>query len=142
MPAIFISIAQKVINPKYKNFGMVALPNILIYQILLPCLAPLADFILIISLIAAGFGIIPSSLMDIITFYLVFTFVDVLGAAIAFTFEKADYWKLLWLIPQRFIYRQLMYYILIKSFNRALKGELQGWGILVRTGHVKLEQHP
>lgn len=129
-------------NPKYKNFGMVALPNILIYQILLPCLAPLADFILIISLIAAGFGIIPSSLMDIITFYLVFTFVDVLGAAIAFTFEKADYWKLLWLIPQRFIYRQLMYYILIKSFNRALKGELQGWGILVRTGHVKLEQHP
>jgi hypothetical protein len=30
-----------------------------------------------------------------------------------------------------------MYYILIKSFNKAIKGELQGWGALKRTGRVK-----
>ena len=41
-------------------------------------------------------------------------------------------------VSQRFIYRQLMYYKLIKSFNKALKGELQGWGVLKRTGNVKL----
>jgi hypothetical protein len=57
-------------------------------------------------------------------------------ATMAFSFEKEDYKKLLWVIPQRFIYRQLMYYILIKSFNRALKGELQEWGVLKRTGNV------
>ena len=125
-------------NPKYKNFGMIALPNILIFQILLPFLAPLADFILILSLIAAGFGIMPASIEHIVMYYLVFTVVDVVGAAVAFTYEKANYKKLLWLIPQRFIYRQLMYYILIKSFNRALKGELQGWGALKRTGNVKV----
>ena len=125
-------------NPRYKNFGMVALPNILIFQIILPFLAPLADLVLLLSLIAAGFGIIPASIVHIIFYYLVFTFVDVLGAAIAFSFEKTSYKKLLWLIPQRFIYRQLMYYILIKSFNKALKGELQGWGVLKRTGNVKL----
>ena len=38
---------------------------------------------------------------------------------------------------QHFIYPQLMYYILFKSFNKALKGELQDWGILKRTGNVK-----
>jgi hypothetical protein len=31
----------------------------------------------------------------------------------------------------------MMYYILFKSFNRAIKGELQGWGALKRTGSVK-----
>lgn len=127
-----------VFNPKYKNFGMIALPNILIYQVILPFLAPLADFILVLSLVAAALGIMPASIEHIILYYVVFTLVDIAGAAIAFTYEKADYRKLLWLIPQRLIYRQLMYYILIKSFNRALKGELQGWGALKRTGNVKL----
>ena len=75
-----------------------------------------------------------------------------LGAAIAFNFEnnalkqntvnngqrtRESYKKLLWLFPQQLIYRQLMYFILFKSFNKALKGELQGWGALKRTGNVK-----
>jgi len=38
---------------------------------------------------------------------------------------------------QRLVYRQLMYYILFRSFSKALKGEMQGWGILKRTGNVK-----
>ncbi|MEP7166265.1 MAG: glycosyltransferase [Ferruginibacter sp.] len=126
-----------VFNPRYKNFGMIALPNILIFQVILPILAPMADFILLVSLLAAALGIIPASLDHILFYYLIFTLVDVAGAAIAFSFENEKYKKLLWLIPQRFIYRQLMYYILIKSFNKALKGELQGWGVLKRTGNVK-----
>ena len=127
-----------VFNPKYKNFGMIALPNILVFQILLPFLAPLADLILVLSLIAAGLGIMPASLEHILFYYISFTVVDIFGAAIAFTYEKTSYKKLLWMLPQRFIYRQLMYYILIRSFNQALKGEIQGWGTLKRTGNVKL----
>jgi cellulose synthase/poly-beta-1,6-N-acetylglucosamine synthase-like glycosyltransferase/spore germination protein YaaH/peptidoglycan/xylan/chitin deacetylase (PgdA/CDA1 family) len=126
-----------VFNMEYKNFGMVALPNILIFQIILPFLAPLADLFLLLSLIAAGLGIIPASVDHILLYYFIFTMVDVAGAALAFAFEKEDYRKLIWLIPQRLIYRQLMYYILIKSFNKAIKGELQGWGALKRTGNVK-----
>jgi cellulose synthase/poly-beta-1,6-N-acetylglucosamine synthase-like glycosyltransferase len=126
-----------VFNSKYKNFGMVALPNILLFQMILPFLAPLADLILLLSLIAAGFGIIPASLSHIIFYYLIFSLVDIAGAAMAFAFEKEDFKKLGWMIPQRLVYRQLMYYILIKSFNRAIKGELQGWGVLKRTGNVK-----
>lgn len=124
-------------NPRYKNLGMVALPNILIFQILLPFLAPLADLVLVLSLLAAGFGIIQSDIHHILVYYCVFSLVDIAGAALAFSFEKASYSKLLWMIPQRLVYRQLMYYILLKSFNKALKGELQGWGILKRTGNVK-----
>ncbi len=126
-----------VLNPRYKNFGMVALPNILIFQMILPFLAPLADLVLLISLMAAGFGIIQSSIGHILIYYGIFTLVDVAGAALAFAFEKEDYKKLLWMVPQRLVYRQLMYYILLKSFGKALKGELQAWGVLKRTGNVK-----
>ncbi|MEP7144976.1 MAG: bifunctional polysaccharide deacetylase/glycosyltransferase family 2 protein, partial [Ferruginibacter sp.] len=126
-----------VFNPVYKNLGMVALPNILIYQMILPFMAPLADLLLVVSLLVAGFGIIPASIGHILFYYLVFTLVDVAGAALAFAFEKEDYKKLLWMIPQRLVYRQLMYYIIIKSFNTAIKGELQGWGVLKRTGNVR-----
>lgn len=126
-----------VFNRRYKNFGMVALPNILIFQIILPFLAPLADLLLLVSLLSAGLGIIQADISNIIFYYFIFTMVDVAGAALAFAFEKADYRKLLWMIPQRLVYRQLMYYILIKSFNKAIKGELQGWGALKRTGNVK-----
>lgn len=126
-----------IFNPKYKKFGMVAMPNILIFQMILPFLAPLADLILVLSLIAAGFGIIPASISHIVIYYLLFTLVDVAGAALAFAFEKEDYKKLIWMIPQRLVYRQLMYYIIIKSFSKAIKGELQGWGVLKRTGNVK-----
>lgn len=124
-------------NPKFKNFGMVAMPNILVFQMILPFLAPLADLLLVLSLIAAGFGIIPASVGHIILYYIIFTLVDVAGAALAFAFEKEDYKKLIWMIPQRLVYRQLMYYILLKSFNKAIKGEMQGWGVLKRTGNVK-----
>ncbi len=126
-----------VFNPKYKNFGMIAMPNILIFQMILPFLAPLADLLLVLSLIAAGFGFIPASISHILIYYLIFTLVDIAGAALAFAFEKEDYKKLIWMIPQRLVYRQLMYYIIIKSFSRAIKGELQGWGVLKRTGNVK-----
>ncbi|MEP6948271.1 MAG: glycosyltransferase [Ginsengibacter sp.] len=126
-----------VFNPRYKNFGMIAMPNILIYQMILPFLAPLADIILVLSLIAASFGIIVASIPHIIFYYIIFTCIDIAGAALAFAFEKENHLKLVWMLPQRLIYRQLMYYILIKSFNKAIKGELQGWGVLRRTGSVK-----
>ena len=126
-----------VFNPKYKNFGMIAMPNILIYQMILPILAPLADIILVLSLVAASFGVIVASIPHIILYYIIFTFIDVAGAALAFAYERENHFKLVWMLPQRLIYRQLMYYILIKSFNKAIKGELQGWGVLKRTGSVK-----
>lgn len=123
-------------NIQYKALGMVALPNILIFQIILPFLAPLADLVLVVSLLAAGLHILPADISSIILYYAVFSVVDIAGAAIAFAFEKEPYKKLVWMIPQRLVYRQLMYYILVKSVVRAIKGELQGWGKLKRTGNV------
>ncbi|TSJ44302.1 glycosyltransferase [Mucilaginibacter corticis] len=117
-------------NKKYKFFGMVGMPNILIFQIILPLFSPLADLFMILGL----FGDKPGK---IIIYYVVFVLVDFIVGIIAFWMEKEDYKKLVYIIPQRFVWRQLMYYILFKSIRRALKGEHSGWGVLKRTGNVK-----
>jgi peptidoglycan-N-acetylglucosamine deacetylase len=117
-------------NPRYGALGWVALPNILIFQILLPLISPLADLFMIFALV---FGNAP----EIISYYILFMVVDTLGAVIAFYFEKENARKLWMLIPQRLVYRQLMYYILFKSIRRAIKGESVSWGTLKRTGSVQ-----
>jgi peptidoglycan-N-acetylglucosamine deacetylase len=64
--------------------------------------------------------------------------VDVAVSILAFLFEKESLVKLLWLIPQRLIWRWLMWVVLFRAVRRAFKGELQHWGVLKRTGNVKV----
>jgi cellulose synthase/poly-beta-1,6-N-acetylglucosamine synthase-like glycosyltransferase/peptidoglycan/xylan/chitin deacetylase (PgdA/CDA1 family)/spore germination protein YaaH len=120
-------------NKKYKFFGMVGMPNILIFQIILPLFSPLADLMMIFAL----FGAKPEKMLF---YYIAFVFIDFIVGIIAFRMEKEDYKKLIYIIPQRFMWRQLMYYVLFKSIRKALKGELSGWGVLKRTGNVKVEK--
>ncbi len=122
-------------SPKYKALGMVALPNMLLFQILIPILAPLADLVFITSLVINRND--PTSMRHILGYYGLFLLVDVMVSVIAFAFEKEKIYKLIWLLPQRFAYRQLMYVVLFRSFRKAIKGETQSWGVLKRTGNVK-----
>jgi len=119
-------------NKKYKYFGMVGMPNILLFQIILPLFSPVADLMMI-------FGLMEGKPGKIITYYILFILVDFVVGIIAFRMEREDYKKLWYIIPQRFIWRQLMYYILFKSVRRALKGELSGWGTVKRTGSVTMK---
>jgi cellulose synthase/poly-beta-1,6-N-acetylglucosamine synthase-like glycosyltransferase len=120
-------------NKKYKYFGMLGMPNILIFQILLPLFSPLADLMMI-------FGLFSDKPGKIIAYYVGFVLIDFIVAIIAFWMQKEDYKKLVYIIPQRFIWRQLMYYVLFKSIRKALKGELSGWGALKRTGSVVIKK--
>ncbi|PWT77074.1 MAG: glycosyl transferase family 2 [Bacteroidetes bacterium] len=117
-------------NTKYKSLGWIAMPNILIFQYIIPSVIPLADFFMIV-------GLISGNVARIGTYYLIFMLVDVAVAILAFSFEKERKWALIWLIPQRLIWRWLMWGVLFKAGRRAIKGELQNWGVLKRTGNVK-----
>ncbi|WP_231425451.1 glycosyltransferase [Pedobacter sp. Leaf250] len=144
---------KTLLNKKYGYFGMVGMPNILIYQIILPLFSPLADLFMLISLISGlcslsainnltltGFSGILSlhnGFGQVFFYYLIFIFVDMIFASIAFKMEKEKFKNLLYLFPQRFFWRQLMYLVLFRSFRKAIKGELETWGTLKRTGNVK-----
>ena len=83
------------------------------------------------------FGLFTDNSGKILLYYVLFTIIDTIIAAISFLFEKENPLKLFWLIPQRIIYRWIMLVVLFRSLKRALKGELQNWGVLKRTGNVK-----
>lgn len=117
-------------NKQYGSLAWVALPDILLFKYIIPFFSPMGDLIMVLGLFTENRG-------RIALYYLVFLFFDAMIAALAFAFEKEKPWKLVWLIPQRLIYRWLMIIVLFRSYHRAIKGELQHWGVLKRTGNVK-----
>ena len=116
-------------NSKYKGFGLWAMPNMLIFQYIIPTFSPIADLLMLA-------GLFTGNAAQIAFYYLIFLLVDASVSIVAFCFEGENLWQLLWIIPQRFFYRWIMYWVLFKSYLRAIKGELQSWGVLKRTGHV------
>ncbi len=125
-------------NPRYRALGMLSLPNILLFQILMPVIAPLADLLFFISIGLSWND--PKIRHQLLLFYGLFLLVDVAVSVMAFLFEKRSFSRLIWLIPQRFVYRQLMYVVLFRSLRKAIKGEVQGWGVLKRTGNAVLAE--
>ncbi len=130
---------------RYRWLGWFSLPNIFIYQIFFPLISPFIDLAFIFSLLNNLLGSYhhPGSFnfgrfkLDLLA-YLIFILADFLAAAIGFFFEpREDKKLLLWIIPQRFYYRQLMYYVAIKSFLSSLRGGEVGWNKLERRGSVK-----
>jgi len=111
----------------FGTLGWVALPNMLVFQILLPLLSPVADAVMILSLLTGEWE-------RVLIYYLLFIVVDLVASASAFLFERERLSRLWLLFPQRFVYRQLMYWVLIKSALAAVRGTLVGWGVLKRTG--------
>jgi len=116
-------------NSTYGTLGLVALPNILVFQILIPLIAPMADLFMLI-------GILTGNGWMILQYYGLFMLVDLAVGVLAFVIEKENVLKLIWLIPQRIVYRWLMLYVLYKAIRRAIRGQLQSWGVLKRTGNI------
>jgi len=125
-------------RPKYGTLGCVALPNIFVFQILLPLVSPGLDLLFLGSLVLwglAGLHItqIPqlwttADVQHSVVFFLGFLLIDVLTCVIAFALERHEDWALL--IPvllQRFYYRQLMYIVLFRSVKEAVSGRPVGW---------------
>jgi hypothetical protein len=68
--------------------------------------------------------------------------VDLLCGWIAFRLDgKERHFPAFLLIAQRFVYRQLMYWVVIKAVSAALRGHWVGWGKLERTGRATAPAH-
>ncbi len=132
---------------RYGALGFVALPNVIIFQVLFPLVSPIMDLLLVSSLGSAAFNhwhhpeeYSADNLWRVLFYYALFVTVDYLAAILAFALERKESWGLLiWLVWQRFFYRQLMYYVAIKSTITSLKGVLVGWGKLERKASVQAE---
>ena len=123
---------------KYGSLGWIALPNIFLFQILLPLVSPVIDFLFLLSLVLWGlaqFRIthLPQlwTAQDVersLIFFAVFMVIDLMTCVIAFALEKNEDWTLLApLLIQRFYYRQMMYVVLFRALKEAVSGRPVGW---------------
>lgn len=117
---------------KKPNIGLIALPNLLIFNFIIPLFSPLVDILFVA-------GLFTHDADQYIFFYLLYYFLDCLISALAYYYdhEKFDLKKAFYLFVQRFIYRQILFVVLFKAYMRAMRGELVSWGVIKRTGNVK-----
>ncbi len=132
------------LNPRYGALGLVALPQVWLFQIALALVSPLVDLALVVQIARSltdylqhGDQFNSANLLVTASYYAAFMAVDLTAALIAFFMEKKEDRSLLWwLVLQRFGYRQIMYYVVAKSVIRALQGRFVGWGKLERKATV------
>ncbi|PYS98689.1 MAG: polysaccharide deacetylase [Acidobacteria bacterium] len=136
------------LNPKYGTLGFIAMPNVWIFQVFFPLISPLMDLMFIGTLVSALIGVLehqreyahtPTNLNQVVFYYALFLAVDWIGAFLAFMMEKSEDKRLLWrLLFQRFGYRQVMYWVMVKSVFTAARGAIVGWGKLERKATVEV----
>ena len=134
---------------KHRAMGFFALPNILIFQILLPLISPLIDLMFVAG-VAHYFidkhfhpeAASAESFHKLLTFFLAFLLIDFAASALAFTLErkhpasKGDAWLLVHIWIQRFTYRQVFSVVLFKTVKRAIDGKPFNWDKLERTAKM------
>ncbi|HEY3257490.1 MAG TPA: glycosyltransferase, partial [Gemmatimonadaceae bacterium] len=131
---------------RYGTLGWVAMPNVWLFQLLFTALSPIADLLFLWSLVSVwlvkqqhGDTYAVTNLEQVLTFYAVFLAVDWITAVIAFLAEPGEDRSLTWLVfLQRFAYRQIMYWVLLRSFVAAIRGHIVGWGKLERKSTVEV----
>ena len=109
--------------------GWISLPNIFIFQIIFPILAPIGDIVFLIALFSGAYGVIFWG-------YLFFTAMELVSSMYAFIIEKKPKRLLLMAFVQRFYYRQFLYITIMRAILAILRGKRYGWNKLERLGTV------
>ena len=137
--------------------GWVALPNIVIFQILLPVVSPFIDLMFTVGaiwyLVQKHFhpdSTDPTDFRRLVLFFAAFLIIDFVTSAIAFALEprlpemREDVSLLSHVWLQRFAYRQLFSLVLFRTLKRAIGGQSFAWDKLERTAalSIKTPQSP
>ncbi|HEV2355276.1 MAG TPA: glycosyltransferase, partial [Puia sp.] len=104
MQAVF-KHRRSLFNRHMGTLGLIGLPYLLFYQIAFPMISPFFDLSLIIGLLTHQYHLVVVS-------FVVFTVLDLFASVLAFRLDGEPLTSLWILIPQRIVYRQLMYYVI------------------------------
>jgi hypothetical protein len=114
-----------------RRIGRRALPYMILFQILLPIGAPLIDLL-------ALYGVVFIDPARVTAAWLAFNGVQLALAVYAFRLDGEPL-RPLWALPlQQFVYRQLMYLVIIESTVSAFLGIRAQWRTIERTGEVQV----
>jgi cellulose synthase/poly-beta-1,6-N-acetylglucosamine synthase-like glycosyltransferase/peptidoglycan/xylan/chitin deacetylase (PgdA/CDA1 family) len=112
------------------RIGRRALPYLVLFQILLPALAPIVD-------VFALYGVLFLDPLPVMAYWVGFNLVQLAQGWYAFGLDGESR-RPLWAVPlQQFVYRQLMYVVVIESIISAMQGTRLRWQHVERTGDVE-----
>ncbi|MEU8072016.1 bifunctional polysaccharide deacetylase/glycosyltransferase family 2 protein [Micromonospora sp. NPDC049151] len=113
------------------RFGRRCLSFLSLFGVLLPLAAPVIDLLAIYGLIFLDRG-------DTMVAWLAMLALQFLTAVLAFRLDREKL-GVLWVLPlQQFVYRQVMYLVLLQAVGTALTGGRLGWQKLRRTGGLRV----
>jgi cellulose synthase/poly-beta-1,6-N-acetylglucosamine synthase-like glycosyltransferase/peptidoglycan/xylan/chitin deacetylase (PgdA/CDA1 family) len=113
------------------RIGRRGLPYLVLFQIALPMLAPLIDLFSI-------YGLLFLDPLTVLEFWVTFTGLQLLLGWYAFRLDRESPW-VLWAMPvQQFVYRQLMYLVVVESVMTAIQGTHLHWRPIARRGEVEV----
>ena len=126
------------------GLALVGLPQAWLFQIGFAVVSPVIDLALVVSTSATalrvhdhGWAQTQSDVLRMAMYWLAFAGIDVMCGWIAYRLEpRAKRYPALLLIAQRFVYRQIMYFVVLKAISKAVTGPWVGWGKLERSGRV------
>ena len=129
-----------------RGLAFIGLPQTILFQLLFALVSPIIDLALIWNIFSTvssihehGYTAVKGDLQHVALFWILFAAIDLTAGLIAFALERRENWRLMiWLIPQRFGYRQVMYYVVIKAVIQALRGPRVGWSKIARSGRVEV----
>jgi cellulose synthase/poly-beta-1,6-N-acetylglucosamine synthase-like glycosyltransferase/peptidoglycan/xylan/chitin deacetylase (PgdA/CDA1 family) len=119
-----------IVRPGEGRIGRLGIPYLLLFQVALPMLAPLIDLFAI-------YGLIFLDPLPVLAYWVAFNLLQLALGAYAFRLDHESLWPL-WRMPlQQFVYRQLMYMVVIESVISAMLGIRVRWQHVERRGGVK-----
>ncbi|WP_404339803.1 glycosyltransferase [Sphingomonas sp. MMS12-HWE2-04] len=130
------------------GLALVGLPQAWLFQIAFAAISPLIDLTLILSLVGTvlrvvqhGWAQTSGDVGQMGLYWLAFVTIDVLCGWLAYRLDgkRARYPAAL-LVAQRFVYRQIMYWVVVRAIASAIGGWVVGWGKLERSGSVAAPQ--
>ncbi len=126
------------------GLAFVGMPQAWLFQILFALISPLIDLALAVSIFGTvvrvmqhGWAQTQTDVLRMGLYWAGFTAVDLICGWVAYRVDVRERrLPALLLLSQRFVYRQLMYSVVIRAVGAALQGLGIGWGKLERTGRV------
>ncbi len=126
------------------GLAFIGLPQTILFQLVFALVSPIIDLALLVNVVVTvtsirehGYTAVEGDLHRVALFWALFAIIDLTSGLIALALERRENWRLAaWLIPQRFGYRQIMYYVVIRALIQALRGPRVHWSSIARSGKV------
>lgn len=133
------------VEGKPAGLALVGMPQAWLFQILFAAISPIIDLALVLSIVGTvvrvmqhGWAQTSGDVWTVGLFWLTFSAVDVASGWIAYRLDGRGLlcpWPLL--LAQRLVYRQIMYWVVLRAIGSAIAGWSVGWGKLERSGRVE-----